>query len=154
ERFCRGDTIPLLRITLDDLTRFPSLEAFFRKGETREGRNIPADENHYYARGVQFVANFGADSWLNVWSPAVVDHEMSLSQIWVVGGDGGAKQTAEAGWQVMPDKWGSNDAALFIYYTSAGYADDKGCYNTDCDGFRQIANNVYLGSGFDHYSST
>src|SRR5262249_42699287 len=72
ERFCRGDTIPLLRITLDDLTRFPSLEAFFRKGETREGRNIPADENHYYARGVQFVANFGADSWLNVWSPAVV----------------------------------------------------------------------------------
>jgi neprosin-like protein len=154
ERFCRGDTIPIRRITLDDLVRFRSLEAFFHKGERREGRQIPGDEQHYYARGVQFVNNFGGDAWLNVWSPSVASGEMSLSQLWVVADTGDAKQTTEAGWQVFPDKWNSNNAALFIYYTSGGYKDGTGCYNLDCDGFKQVANNVYLGAGFDHYSGS
>ena len=153
ERFCHDDTIPIRRITLEELTRFPTLEAFFRKGERGDNRQVPGDDQHYYARGVQFVSNLGADTWLNVWSPSVAADQMSLSQLWVVAGDGGSKQTAEAGWQVMPDKWGSNSAALFIYYTTGGYQDGTGCYNVDCDGFRQVANNVYLGSGFDHYSA-
>jgi hypothetical protein len=154
ERFCHGDTIPIQRITLDDVTHFPSLAAFFQKGERSNGNNDPADAQHYYARGVQFVGNLGADSWLNVWSPSVASDRMSLSQIWVVADEGSSKQTAEAGWQVYPGKWHSDNAALFIYYTKAGYQKDTGCYNTECEGFKQVANNVYLGSGFDHYSAT
>lgn len=155
ERFCHGDTIPIQRITLEGLTRFPSLEAFFAKGERKEdGRNIPADDTHYYARGVQFVNNLGADAWLNVWSPTVASGRMSLSQLWVVAGTDNDKQTVEAGWQVYPDKWHSNNAALFIYYTKGGYQEGTGCYNTECEGFKQVAKNVYLGSGFDHYSAT
>ncbi|WP_343654463.1 neprosin family prolyl endopeptidase [Paraburkholderia caribensis] len=154
ERFCRGDTIPVRRILLDDLVRFPTLEAFFRKGERVEKDRIPGDsQQHYYARGVQFVDNYGADSWLNVWSPSVADHEMSLSQLWVVGNTGDQKQTVEAGWQVYPNRWNSSNSALFIYYTTGGYKDGTGCYNVDCDGFVQIARNIYLGSGFDHYSA-
>jgi hypothetical protein len=103
---------------------------------------------------VQFVNNLGADSWLNVWSPTVASGRMSLSQLWVVAGTDNDKQTVEAGWQVYPDKWHSNNAALFIYYTKGGYQKGTGCYNTECDGFKQVANNVYLGSGFDHYSAT
>lgn len=155
ERFCHGETIPIQRITLEGLTKFRSLDAFFAKGERSEdGRNIPADATHYYARGVQFVNNLGADSWLNVWSPTVASGRMSLSQLWVVAGTGNDKQTVEAGWQVYPDKWHSNNAALFIYYTKGGYQKGTGCYNTECEGFKQVANNVYLGSGFDHYSAT
>lgn len=153
ERFCAESTIPLMRITLEQLVRFETLDRFFHKGETVDGVIIPGGESHYYAVGRQQIANIGADSWLNVWSPKVADHQMSLSQIWVTGGDGDGKQTIEVGWQVYPDKWHSDKAALFIFHTTDNYKSGKGCYNVDCSGFVQTANNVYLGSGFDHYSS-
>jgi hypothetical protein len=152
-RFCTGNTIPVRRVTIEDVARFPTLEAFFRKGERREVRPIPGDNEHYYARGVQHVDNFGADSWLNLWNPTVAKDQFSLSQLWVVGDTGDNKQTVEAGWQVFPDRWNSDKAALFIYYTTGGYQDGTGCYNLDCSGFVQTSNNVYLGSGFDHYST-
>ena len=156
---CEPGTIPIRRITLQEMTRFPTLGDFLRGGKVDDGsldrrpRNEPADTSqHYYARGLQFVDNLGADAWLNVWSPKVDDHRMSLSQLWVVGSEGDAKQTVEAGWQVYPDKWGSSQSALFIFYTTQNYKD--GCYNIECKGFVQVANNVYLGRGFDHYSAT
>jgi len=155
--YCPAGTIPMRRLTLEDMVRFPSLGDFLRAGKRDDGSlddkplDLPGDEKHYYARGAQYVDNFGGDAWLNVWNPGVADHHMSLSQLWVVGGDGDTKQTVEAGWQVYPDKWGMSNAALFIFYTTKGYSD--GCYNLDCTGFVQIANNVYLGRGFTSYSS-
>jgi hypothetical protein len=161
EMFCPAATIPMRRVTLDEMVRFATLRAFLSKSPfggksdldrrpDRPGQQNPADTDHYYARGVHFVDNFGGDSWLNVWSPIVEKGHMSLSQIWVVG-DASPKQTVEAGWQVYPDKWSSDKAALFIFYTTDNY--DDGCYNLDCSGFVQLANNVYLGSGFDRYST-
>ncbi|HST25682.1 MAG TPA: neprosin family prolyl endopeptidase [Gaiellaceae bacterium] len=161
-RFCRAGDVPLARVTLNELKRFRTLASFFAKGDLREDFKPghpdphpipPDDDTHYYARGVQFVDNLGADAWLNVWSPSVSSDQMSLSQIWVVGSSGSTKQTAEAGWQVYPDKWGGSNAALWVYYTTAGYSSGSGCYNLDCSGFVQVANNVYLGGGFDHYST-
>jgi Arabidopsis proteins of unknown function. len=161
EMYCQLETIPMRRLTLEQMTRFRTLKDFFSKGGHPFGRgqgthdgprlDLPGDPDHYYAAGFQTVNNFGGDSWLNLWSPNVSSHRMSLSQIWVSGGDGAGKQTVEAGWQVYPDKWGGNNAALFIFYTPNNY--DDGCYNLDCSGFVQVANNIYLGSGFDHYSS-
>lgn len=159
EMYCPAGTVPMRRLTLEDIARFPTLGDFLRAGKVDDGSlddkriQLPGDTStHYYARGYQFVDNFGGDSWLNVWSPTVSPSQMSLSQIWVVGAEGEAKQTVEAGWQVYPDKWGINQAALFIFYTTKGYKD--GCYNLDCTAFVQIANNVYLGRGFTNYSST
>jgi hypothetical protein len=160
-RYCRAGFVPLARTTLNELVRFRTMRSFFAKGDPREefqpGRTKPHpippdDSSHYYARGVQFVDNLGGDAWLNVWSPTVSAHHMSLAQLWVVGSTGATKQTVEAGWQAYPDKWGSANAALFIFYTTKAYAD--GCYNLDCAGFVQTANNIYLGVGFDHYSAT
>ncbi len=161
EMYCKPGSIPMRRVTLEEMTRFRTLSDFFSKagrpfardvqgGHDRPGLLIPGDPSHYYSAAFHNVNNLGGDSWLNLWSPTVNNHEMSLSQIWVDGGSGDGQQTVEAGWQVFPDKWNSNNAALFIYYTPNNYAD--GCYNLDCSGFVQIANNVYLGSGFDHYS--
>jgi hypothetical protein len=161
EMYCSTGTIPMRRITLEEMTRFKTLRSFFTKGSRFDNfdphqppprGNLPADDSsHYYARGVQFVDNFGADSWLNVWNPTVATDQMSLSQIWIVGGDGTSKQTAESGWQVLHSKYGDN-AGLFIYYTTAGYSD--GCYNLECSAFIQVANNIYSGRNFDHYSTT
>lgn len=164
EMFCKEGTIPMRRLTLREMTRFKTLNQFFAKGSLKDdfslgskraphALNLPEDETHYYARGVQYVNSFGGDSWLNLWSPSVASDQMSLSQQWFVGGEGDKKQTVEAGWQVYPNRWDGNNAALFIYYTTAGYNDNSGCYNKECDGFVQIANNVYLGRGFTQYSS-
>lgn len=160
EMYCAAGTVPIRRLTLEDMVRFPTLHEFL-SGKKRDDGSLDGrpelrpedDSKHYYARGVQFVDNFGADSWLNVWSPTVAQDEMSLSQIWVVGGEEKTKQTVEAGWQVYPGKWQSDKAALFIYYTTKGYQKGSGCYNRECEGFKQVANNIYLGRGFTNYSS-
>jgi hypothetical protein len=167
---CARGSIPMRRITLDEMVRFPTLEEFLQGSKVNEGpldiggggqnEIEPADpqcaDPHCYARGVQFVDNFGGDAWLNVWSPSVRPHQMSLSQLWVVSGDGENKQTLEAGWQVYPDKWHTDKAVLFIFSTTQGYKVTKPptrCYNLECKAFVQVANNVYLGRGFTHYSS-
>jgi len=160
EMFCETSTIPMRRVTLEEMTRFRTLRDFFAKGgrvgpgkgDVRSPDLIPGDPSHYYAVGYQNVANFGGDSWLNLWSPRVSSHQMSLSQMWVRANPDENRQTIEAGWQVYPDRWSSTQAALFIYYTTDNYKSGTGCYNLDCSGFVQVANNVYLGAGFDHYS--
>lgn len=159
EVFCKVGFVPLRRITLEEMIKFRTLSDFFSKGGhpfkghgDRPGFHVPGDASHYYSAAFQNVNNIGGDSWLNVWSPSVKSNsQMSLSQIWVDGGDGDGTQTVEAGWQVYPDKWGGNNAALFIFYTPNNYTD--GCYNVECSGFVQVANNVYLGSGFTNYST-
>ena len=161
EMYCTAGTIPMRRVTLEEMVRFKNLQDFFAKGGTVKGKVkrseqrpelVPGDASHYYAAAFQDVSNFGGDSWLNLWSPRVSSHQMSLSQIWVSAGTDDTTQTVEAGWQVMPDKWSTTRAALFIYYTTANYKNGTGCYNLDCSGFVQLANNIYLGAGFDHYS--
>jgi hypothetical protein len=154
EMYCETGTIPMRRITLAEMATYRNLEAFLAKTDGEKDPLRPADHSdHYYARGVQFVESFGGDSWLNLWSPTVTSGQMSLSQQWFVSGDDENKQTVEGGWQVMPSKWKTDQAALFIYYTTKNYTKGSGCYNLDCSGFVQIANNIYLGRGFTVYST-
>ena len=153
--YCPQGFIPMRRLTLEEMTHFKTLNDFFRKGESQQkGEITPGGESHYYAHASQSVNNAGGDSWLNVWNPAANTHEMTLSQQWYVGGSGNNLQTIEGGWQVYPDKYSTSNACLFIYSTKANYQDNTGCYNLDCPNFIQVANNIYLGSPFDHYSST
>jgi hypothetical protein len=155
--FCESGTIPMRRITLLEITAYRTLASFLAKSEGEREQidpNAPADNaDHYYARGRQFVASLGGDSWLNVWSPRVNSGHMSLSQQWFVAGEGDSKQTIEGGWQVYPGKYKIDQAALFIYHTTKGYASGSGCYNLDCSAFVQVANNIYLGAGFTNYST-
>ena len=91
-------TVPMRRLTLEEMVRLPTLREFLRAGERDDGsldgerEDLPEDAaTHYYARGAQYVDNYSSNSWLNVWNPTVASHRMSLSQIWVVGGNGGSE---------------------------------------------------------------
>jgi hypothetical protein len=157
---CREGTIPLQRITLDMLVRYPTLHDFFRK--VPRGRGVPTpprkkseflpdwEDTHLHAYGYQDVTNFGGNSWLDLWNPS---GDFSLSQQWYVGGSGGNTQTVEGGWQVLADKYDTDKAVLFIYWTADDYQ-NTGCYNLDCSGFVQTNSNWYLGGTWDHYSTT
>ena len=161
---CPDDTIPMQRITLDKLVQYPDLRAFFSKDSDGSGGLPPTPKedtpkpddgaaSHRYAVGYQNLTNFGGNSWLNLWNPSIRGGTMSLSQQWYDAGAGSGTQTVEGGWQVLPQKYNTANAVLFIYWTADNYG-STGCYNLDCAGFVQINNHWYLGGPWTNYSST
>jgi Neprosin len=156
---CPSGTIPMRRITLEMLTRYPTLRDFFSKEP--KGSQLPGvperqgflpdwDKTHLHAYADQYVDNYGGNSWLDLWNPT---GDLSISQHWYSSGSGSSTETVEGGWQVLPSKYNTNDAVLFIYWTADDY-NNTGCYNLDCSGFVQISSDWYLGGTWTTYSST
>jgi hypothetical protein len=159
--WCPPGLIPFRRITLEELTRFKSLDQFFRKSPVGNGGQHPslsappaADTTHKYAHAFQTVNNLGGHSFVNIWKPAIGANQVfSLSQHWYAGGSDSSVQTVEAGWQVYPGKYGNNDPVLFVYWTADGYQ-STGCYNLDCSAFVQTNNKWALGGALSPVSTT
>jgi hypothetical protein len=156
---CDQETIPMRRVTLEQLTRFGSLREFFQKGPGGAGRPHSAvlpkaiTGTHRYAYGYLYVNNNGGSSWLNIWNPSVGQGQgLSNSQQWYSGGTGTATQTVEGGWINYPDHFGVNRSVLFIYWTPDYY--QTGCYNLECAGFVQTNSNWKLGTTFANYSTS
>jgi Neprosin len=142
---CPEGTIPMRRVTLEDMTRFPTLRAFMQKGPGGAGRPPRAAEpptvppTHRWAHAYQNVNNGGGHSFLNLWRPSIGANQIfSLSQHWYVGGSGANLQTIECGWQVYPAMYGDAQPHLFTYYTADDYA-TTGCYNLTCGAFVQTS---------------
>jgi hypothetical protein len=155
---CEPGTIPMRRVTLEELSRFHDLREFLQKGPNGAGqvptRNKKVAATHKYAHAYQDVMNFGGVSTVNIWKPQIDTAQgeiFSLSQHWYVAFPGGVTQTAEIGWQNFPQKYGSQNSALFIYWTADGYH-NTGCYNLDCAAFVQTSNSIMLGGRFAKYS--
>jgi len=161
---CEANTIPMRRITLEELVRFSSLREFFDKGPDGAGRALAANpevapasptDGHKYAIMFQNVNNTGGSSSLNLWNPTVntaLGELMSLSQEWYVSGSGASTQTAEVGWQVQPNYFRTTKTVLFIYWTADDYS-KTGCYNLTCAGFVQKSNAVTFGAGYTTVST-
>src|ERR1700720_842939 len=103
---CEVNTVPIRRITLEEMTQFPTLRQFFEKkpgagygspSTRRSGELKPAEapadsrDQHKYSEVRQYVDNLGGSSTLNLWSPYVntaMGQIFSLSQEWYTGGTG------------------------------------------------------------------
>jgi len=158
---CDQGTIPMRRITLEEMTRFGSLREFLGKelpGTTplHPSSTIvpsPAISNtaHRHANARQVVDNNGGGSWLNIWNPSLAGpNDFSVSQQWYIGGSGTTQQTVEGGWR----KYAPSDpkSVLFIFYTPDGYTTK--CYNMECLGsFVQTDHTWTLGGAFPNYST-
>ncbi|GAA1109901.1 neprosin family prolyl endopeptidase [Kitasatospora arboriphila] len=137
---CPPGTIPMRRVTLEELARGRTLRDFFHKvpeGTGRHPRLSPAaiEANvHKYAHAFQVVDNLGGHSFVNIWDPNIGSQVFSLSQQWYAGGS--PVQTVECGSQIYPGKYGTTQPVLFIYWTADGYQ-NTGCYNLDCSAFTQ-----------------
>lgn len=150
---CDEGTIPMRRVTLEEMSRFGTLQGFFRK--TPDDGVTKAQATHKYAHAYQYVKNYGGNSWLNVWSPPInqkAGQIFSLSQHWYSGGSGKKLQTVEGGWQAYPAKYSTPKSVLFIYWTADAY-NTTGCYNLDCTAFVQTNNNWHLGGTWLNYST-
>jgi hypothetical protein len=161
---CEEGTIPMRRITLEETSRFETLEKFFHKTPWgKVGQLLDDDESlaadpvpvHRYAHATQAVKNYGGNSWLSLWSPPIngnASQIFSLSQHWYYGGRGNSLQTVEGGWQDFPLKYNTTRSVLFIYWTADNYK-NTGCYNLDCAAFVQVNRNWYLGGPWSTYST-
>jgi hypothetical protein len=149
---CDDGTIPMRRVTLDDLARFPTLRAFLAKKAPPPAKPLVCPADYRYAVGQvgAQVPFYGALTTLAVWYPSIHQaygpFQHSLSQMWVEGSsETSALQTAEAGWTVDPSRTGTTAATLFVYWTSTNYQSD-GCYDLDCKGFVQTSDSWVLGA--------
>ena len=122
---CPEGTIPMRRVTLENLTQFETLSHFFQKGPGEVlppqispsgiAPSVPA--SHRWAHAYQNVDNLGGHSRLNLWDPQIAsDQIFSLCQHWYVAGN----QTLECGWQVYPQFYGNTNPVLFTYWTADG----------------------------------
>ncbi len=148
--FCPKDTIPIRRVTLEEMSRFETLDHFFHKGPflnqgghsghgkvEQSGTITDVAATHKYAHAYQYVPNLGGHSFLNIWQPGIGANQIfSLSQHWYVGGSGSNLQTVECGWQVYPGKYNNSKPCLFIYWTADNY-NKTGNYNLDKKAFVQ-----------------
>lgn len=160
---CEANTVPLLRTTLETLSRFPTLADFYRKapgGAVKAAQNAdpkfvdPAVSTHKYSFTYQYVNNWGGNSNLNVWDPYVNTSEsetFSLSQEWYVGGSGSATQTEEVGWVVYPGMFGDENPHFFIFSTPNDYS--SGCWDNTCGDFVQVADSGLLGASLSPVST-
>ncbi len=159
---CESGTIPMRRVTLEDVGRFKTLADFFRKGPataTAPQRPDPtvaaqATDVHKYAYGYQYVGNVGGTTDINVWSPKVDTTQgeiFSLAQFWYINTTA-PEQTVETGVQNYPQMYGSEQSSLFVYWTSDDY-NQVGCYNLTCSGFVQTNSAIQLGGPFPRYST-
>jgi Neprosin len=166
-------TIPMRRLTIENLTRFETLRNFFEKSpygsappprandakplspqRRRAARQLPAvAATHRWAHASQGVRNLGGHSFLNVWDPAIGANQVfSLSQHWYLGGSGARLQTAEVGWQVYPRMYGNSKPVFFIYWTADNYK-TTGCYNLSCTAFVQTNGSWAIGGAISPWST-
>ncbi|MBV9037767.1 MAG: neprosin family prolyl endopeptidase [Acidobacteriaceae bacterium] len=156
---CETSTVPMTRLTMENLSHFKNLQEFFEKGPNGSGHPpmpdtknsiTPNPYDHKYAFMYQYVNNLGINANINLWRPYVytdIGEIFSLAQTWTIGYSSGPVQTAEVGWQNFPGKYGTESSVPFIYWTADGY-NRTGCYNLDCSGFVQVSSSVTFGAPF------
>ena len=169
---CPDKTVPIGRTTLEQMSQFPTLQAFLSKGPDGKGKPPvpmapkpssaaaasagfdrfipPSPVEHKYNYTYQWVYNLGGNSTLSINNPYVYTpwgEVFSLSQVWYIGYRSGATQTVEAGLQVYPGRLGDEQPHLFAYYTADGYS-STGCYDYGCGAFVQYSGSLFLGVAF------
>ncbi|CAI8583406.1 unnamed protein product [Vicia faba] len=136
---CPDGTIPIRRITEEDILRAYSINSFGRKfaGPYVHEYAIVSEENNMF---------YGAEGAINVWTPYVESSkEFSVAQMWLVAGTPGKDlNSIETGWQVYPQLYGDYHTRFFIYWTGDDYK-STGCYNLMCPGFVQTNKKYVIG---------
>jgi hypothetical protein len=160
-------TIPIRRLTLDDLTRFRTLEEF--QNHHSSGRRQPAKPKtsrrpaklagatngglvNVRAFGFQNVTNVGAQALLGLWQPFTSGEALSTSTIGLIGGN----QEIEAGWLVNQQRFGTPSPVLYVAF---GAGDGTLVQNLDGAGpdghplFVQTNTSIVLGGALSPVST-
>ncbi|KAL5063400.1 hypothetical protein RYX36_025137 [Vicia faba] len=150
---CPDGSIPIRRITEEDMLRAYSINSF--------GRKFDDPYVHEYVVVSEKNDKFhGGEGTFNVWQPYIEnEREFSLAQMWLVAGTSGKDlNSIEIGWQafifmqVYPHLYGDYRTRFFIYWTADDYK-KTGCYNLVCSGFVQTNKNYAIGGAINQIST-
>ncbi|MEU3653525.1 neprosin family prolyl endopeptidase [Streptomyces sp. NPDC032161] len=128
QMLCPEGTVPILRLTLERLVRFRTLEDFLRGGlqVRRDEEGVAHPFGKIWGNAYDRRDNHGGSSGVNVWAPLVFGVESSASQQWYTSGTSSSPfQSVECGYRLGPPF--DNKPRLFVFYTPDGYT--SVCYN-------------------------
>ena len=162
--FAPKGTFPMRRITIESVSKFKTLNNFFRKSPSDDvlrsepkaempQSNLASGEHHAWAKYNGSIDNIGGQSFINIWKPKIKAGQIfSLSQQWYIGGNGQNLQTVEVGWQVYPQKYTNLLPVLFVFCTPDNYKTNW--YNSETTGIFVHTNGTWpLGGALSSWST-
>ncbi|KAK6783302.1 hypothetical protein RDI58_021099 [Solanum bulbocastanum] len=153
---CPSGTVPIKRITKDDLIRQrnmpPPEPANFDDEFVVSNNNIEQKGSYYpfygYKRAIaipQYDPNFtkfsGAGMATNLFNPHVEGQQHSACRIKIQNGS----DILQVGWRVDPTLYGDNNTRLYLHYQTG----EKHCFNTLCPGFVHVRTDIPLDMSFE-----
>ncbi|CAN0881750.1 hypothetical protein LINGRAHAP2_LOCUS14416 [Linum grandiflorum] len=146
EEYCPEGTIPIARykVAAAHNKTHPSASV----GATIDAKNHEVSSYTYVFHILMGGNYYGGTAKFNLWNPLTVAPDLSLSQIWVLAGNGADLNSIEAGWMIFY----SENKINYCVCQSDGYR-STGCYNLECAGFVQTSNKIALGTGFTPMST-
>ena len=157
-RGCEPGSVPVNRITLEMVARYPTVADYERRWLR------PSIAGHEYAKAsFPYYSNAGGQAYIYAWNPFLeLDHEETILQLWVVAGSTGddTLETIEAGWQKAPHNWtwGKDYPHLFLFASKGNYATmqwDNGSWFVQTDHSVDLGGKLTLSSvtGGSQYST-
>ncbi|XP_045809852.1 uncharacterized protein LOC123904207 [Trifolium pratense] len=147
---CPKETVPIRRITKDDLNREKSIfnDHFLTQNNIHTYVSFYAELFAIALDGPYY----GVSGTTSIYNPKVVDGQTSGSHIYVENGKGDGNNKITVGWHVSPQLYKNGATHFYSTWTSQNYK--NGCYNMLCPGFVQTNRAYYLGSSISNTSST
>jgi hypothetical protein len=147
QMWCPDGTIPRVRVTLELLARFESLEDFHRKTtfrlpEFEKGTPTGGAQRSMEAKGINdVVAGQGCRAAMNLWGPTVGPGDMSECSIWAIAFE--PLQWVSCGFLIAPQLFGHANPTAMVSFNSG--INGSGCLNQYCPGFVQRSSNLVVG---------
>ncbi|KAH0687784.1 hypothetical protein KY285_018343 [Solanum tuberosum] len=153
---CPSGTVPIKRITKDDLIRQrnmpPPEPANFDNEFVVSNNNTEQKGSYYpfygYKRAIatpQYDPNLtkfsGAGMATSLYNPHVEGQQHSACRIKIQNGS----DILQVGWRVDPTLYGDNNTRLYLHYQTG----EKHCFNTLCPGFVYVHTDIPLDMSFE-----
>ncbi|KAH1214607.1 hypothetical protein GmHk_14G042300 [Glycine max] len=138
-QYCPTGTVPIQRITKDDLIRDKLLNSHTSTQST------PGDHFAEVSLVPGLGPYYGVSGSLSIYNPKVEKDQSSASVLWVRNEDA---NRIVLGWHVNPSLYGDDATHIYSRWTRDNYQ-KTGCFNMQCPGFVQTNKRIYLGTRVD-----
>ncbi|ANM66303.1 carboxyl-terminal peptidase [Arabidopsis thaliana] len=145
---CPDGTVIVKRTTMQDLMHAQRLKSMGFDGPRpflTETNNTNFNRKFYVAK-----ANYGPDLFagvrgnINIWSPKILQDQVSVAYIAVGGGAKENFASISVGWKVNPSLYHGDHVRLYASWTLHG--SNTGCNDMSCPGFVQVSKTIALGA--------
>ncbi|WJX64848.1 hypothetical protein P8452_49581 [Trifolium repens] len=137
---CPKGTVPIQRITKDDLIRG---KALFNEISQLTDNSVVTHSAHVYLK-YELGSYYGVNGITSVYNPKVVNGQSSSGHVFVSKGNGDGMNKIVAGWHVSPQIYNDSATHFFLLWTPDNFK--SGCYNLLCSGFVQTDESYHIGA--------